>query len=174
MTTPPDAGVSADLQKAISDALKMIPYGFHALTSRHGKETNVMVLNWFTQVSFEPQHIVIGLQQTSTTYRLVKASGGFVVNIFHKAEADVVKQFSKSREKNPQKFESAHWQPAPVTGVPVLDEAAAFLECEVAGELDTGAGHSAILGRVVGGGVRVKHDPGEGLTLPHIGWSYSG
>ncbi|MBI3160612.1 MAG: flavin reductase family protein [Chloroflexi bacterium] len=174
MTTQHEPDSAEAVEKAISGALKMIPYGFHALTSKHGKEMNVMVLNWFSQVSFEPQHIVIGLQQTSTTYGLVEASGHFVVNIFHQAEADVVKQFSKSREKNPQKFEGAHWQPAPVTGVPVLDEAAAFLECEVAGELDTGAGHSVILGRVVGGGVRASHDPGEGLTLPHVGWSYSG
>lgn len=161
-------------EKAISNALNMIPYGFYAITSAAGKDQNVMVLNWFTQISFEPQHIVLGLQQTSHSYGLIKESGKFVVNIFHKDEADVIKAFTKSRAKNPEKFAAAHWQAAPVTGLPLLDEAAAYLECEVAGELDTGSGHSVILGKVVGGGVRAKHAAEDSLTLPQLGWSYSG
>ena len=40
-------------ENAISNALNMIPYGFYAVTSRAGDDRNVMVLNWFSQVSFE-------------------------------------------------------------------------------------------------------------------------
>lgn len=162
------------LDKEITGTLNMIPYGFYALTSRAGEDRNVMVLNWFSQVSFEPQHVAIGLQKTSTTYGLVQKSKQFVVNIFNKQEMDIIKQFSKSRAKNPDKFKSANWQDAPVTGVPVLDEAAAYLECEVVGELDTGSGHSVIVAKVVGAGVRAKHEREETLTLLDVGWSYSG
>lgn len=161
-------------EKAVTAALNMIPYGFYAVTTAAGDDQNVMVLNWFSQVSFEPQHIILGLQRTSHSYGLVKQSGKFVVNIFHRDAAEVIKPFTKSREKNPQKFEAARWGPAPVTGLPVLDEAAAYIECEVAGELDTGSGHSVILGKVVGGGVRKKHAAEETLSLPFLGWSYSG
>lgn len=160
--------------KQISDALNMIPYGFYALTSRAGDDRNVMVMNWMTQVSFEPQHIVIGLQNTSYTMGLVKKSKKFAVNIFHKDDADVVKNFSKSRKKDPDKFAKANYTDGPATGVPVLNEAASYLECEVDKIIDTGAGHSVLIARVVGGGVNKEMESSDALTLSQIGWSYSG
>lgn len=158
----------------ISDALKLIPYGFYALTSRDGDDMNVMVLNWFSQVSFEPQHVVVGLQNTAYSMKLVKASKKFALNIFHKEDADEIKPFTKSREKNPDKFNAARTTPGPVTGVPVLDAAAAYLECEVVEIIDTGSGHSVVLARVVGGDVRKEFSPDQTLSLPFLGWSYAG
>lgn len=159
---------------AVSDALNLIPYGFYAITSRDGADRNVMVLNWLTQVSFEPQHIVIGLQNTSYTMGLVKKSGKFVVNIFDKEQANVVKQFTKSRENDPDKFTNANYSDGPVTGVPVLDEAAAYLELEVEEIYDTEAGHSVVIGKVVGGDLRKEIEASDTLTLPYLGWSYAG
>ena len=161
-------------EKAISDALKMIPYGFYAVTSRDGDDRNVMVLNWFSQVSFEPQHVVIGLQNSSYSFGLIEKSKKFVVNVFNKEDAEAIKPFTKSREKNPNKFKSANFSDAPETGVPVLDEAAAFLECEVVEIVDTGSGHSAVVGKVVGAGVRKPGKAGDTLTLVDLGWSYAG
>ena len=90
-----------------SDALKLIPYGFYALTSRDGDVMNAMVVNWFSQVSFEPQHVVIGLQNSAFSMNIVAKSKKFVLNIFHEDHADEIKPFTKSREKNPEKFETA-------------------------------------------------------------------
>ena len=161
-------------QKPISDALNMIPYGFYAVTSRDGDDRNVMVLNCFSQVSFEPQHVVIGLQNTAYTFGLVEKTGKFVVNLYRTEDQEAIKPFTKSREKNPDKFASANYSDAPVTGLPVLDEAAAYLECEVVEIVDTGSGHSAVVAKVVGGGVRKAGKAGETLTLVDLGWSYAG
>jgi flavin reductase (DIM6/NTAB) family NADH-FMN oxidoreductase RutF len=161
-------------ENMMSNALKMIPYGFYAITSRDGDDRNVMVLNWFSQASFEPQHVVIGLQNTAYTFGLVEKSKKFAVNIYSKEDADEIKAFTKSREKNPDKFESANYSDGPMTGLPILDEAAAYLECEVVEIVDTGSGHSVVIGKVVGGGVRKEGDAGDTLTLPHLGWNYAG
>jgi flavin reductase (DIM6/NTAB) family NADH-FMN oxidoreductase RutF len=156
------------------DALKLIPYGFYAVTTRAGDDRNVMVLNWLTQVSFEPQHLVLGLQNTSYSMGLVKKSKVFGVNIFRKENAGVIKAFTKSREKNPDKFQAANYSDGPQTGVPILDEAAAYLECEVVEIYDTGAGHSVVIAKVVGGAVRQEGEAADSLTLPDLGWSYAG
>jgi len=161
-------------EQSISDGLNMIPYGFYAVTSQNGDDKNVMVLNWFSQVSFEPQHVAIGLQQKAHSHELIMHSKKFAVNIFHQDDEEVVKQFSKSREKNPDKFADANWKPGTVTGVPVIDEAAAVLECEVVHVYDTGSGHSVVIGKVVGGEVRKEMEPEDTLTVGHVGWSYSG
>jgi len=160
--------------QSVSDALNLIPYGFYAVTSRVGEDRNVMVLNWFSQVSFEPQHVVIGLQNTAHTMGLVKESGKFVVNIYRKEVANEIKPFTKSRKKAPDKFDQASYFDGPVTGVPVLKEAAAYLECKVVQITDTGAGHSVVLAKVVGGDVSKAGEASDTLTLPDLGWSYSG
>ena len=54
--------MSAD---SIKDALRMMPYGFYSITSRHGDEVNAMVANWVTQVAFEPRMVAIGLQNAN-------------------------------------------------------------------------------------------------------------
>ena len=161
-------------EKVISEALNKIPYGFYALTSRDSEDMNVMVLNWFTQVSFEPQHVAIGLQKTSYSYGLLEKNKVFAVNIFGKDSVEIIKQFSKSREKNPDKFESVNYTEGPVTGVPVLNEAAAYLECEIIEFVETGSGHNVVVAKVVGAGVRKQGKAEDTLTLLDIGWSYSG
>lgn len=161
-------------ENMISDALKMIPYGLFAVTSRDGNDRNVMVLNWFSQVSFEPQHVVIGLQNSSYSYGLIEKSKKFAVNIFNKEDAEAIKPFTKSREKNPDKFKSANFSDGPVTALPVLDEAAGYFECEVVEIVDTGSGHSAVVGKVVGAGVNKPGKAGDTLTLVDLGWSYAG
>lgn len=161
-------------ENPISDGLNMIPYGFYAVTSQHENDKNVMVLNWFSQMSFEPWHVVIGLQQKAHSHKLIEQSKKFAVNIFRKEDVELIKAFSKSREKNPDKFASAKWSAGAVTGIPVLDEAAAVLECEVTEIIDTGSGHSIVVGKVVGGDVRKESEATDTLTLQDIGWSYSG
>jgi flavin reductase (DIM6/NTAB) family NADH-FMN oxidoreductase RutF len=133
-----------------------------------------MVLNWFSQVSFEPHHVVIGLQNTAYSMKLVQNSKKFVINIFHQDDAEAIKPFTKSRVKNPDKFKEARYTDGPITGVPVLDAAAAYLECEVVEIVDTGAGHSAVVAKVVNGDVRKEFKADETLSLPQLGWSYAG
>jgi flavin reductase (DIM6/NTAB) family NADH-FMN oxidoreductase RutF len=158
----------------ISEALHMIPYGFYSVTTRAGDDRNVMVLNWLTQVSFEPQHLALGVQNTSYSFGLMQQSRKLIVNIFKTEDQDVVKQFSKSREKNPEKFLKAKYTDGPVTGLPVLTDAAAYLECEIVETVDTGAGHTVVIAKVVGAGVQQEAKASETLTLVDIGWNYAG
>ena len=158
----------------IKDGLMMIPYGFYSITSRHGDEINAMVANWLTQVSYEPRLLALGLQKTSHTHALVAESGAFTVNIFNKQDADLIKPYTKSRAKNPEKISGAKYSPAPVTGCPVLEGAAAYLECKVVTRHDAGSGYSIVVGEVVAGEVFKPGDAGDTLTLPYLGWSYAG
>lgn len=158
----------------IKQALRMMPYGFFSITSRHGDDVNVMVANWVMQVSFEPRLIALGLQKTSYSYGLIKDGGVFAVNIFNKADIQEIKSFTKSRAKNPNKVETADFTPGPVTGCPILAGAAAYLEVKVQQVVDVGGDHDIVVGEVVGAGVRTPGDASDTLTLASIGWSYAG
>jgi len=57
-----------------------------------------------------------------------------------------------------------------VTGAPILEEAAAFVECEVRHLYPVGD-HSIVVGQVVEAGVLHEADP---LTFKETGWHYGG
>lgn len=158
----------------MKDALNMLPYGFYAIGSRSDSDVNIMVANWITQASFSPRLVALGLQKTSYTHQLISAGRVFTVNIFNEADADVIKGFTKSREKNPDKVKDANYSAGPETGAPVVDGAAAYLECRVVQIVDVGGDHDLVVGEVVGAGVSKEGPVDETLTLPDIGWSYAG
>lgn len=158
----------------ISDALKMMPYGFYSITSKLEGDLNIMVANWIIQASFEPRLMVLALQKTSYSYRLITQGKVFAVNIFNQAGAEAIKPFTKSRVKKPEKVEQAGFLPGPQTGCPILKEASAYLECRVVQVVETGGDHNLVIGEVVGGGVQKPGDAKDMLTLPFLGWSYAG
>lgn len=159
---------------AIKDALRLMPYAFYSITSRHGDEVNAMVANWLTQVSFEPRQVALGLQKTSLSHSLIVGSKVFTVNIFHKADVELMKPFTKGRAKNPEKMVSAQYTAAPITGCPILAGAAAYFECRVVNTVDSGGDHDIIVGEVVGAGVLKPGSVNDSVTLLDLGWSYAG
>jgi len=161
-------------ENQISDALKLVPYGFYAVGSSFEGDHNVMVLNWLTQASFEPQLIAIGLVKTAYSHGLIEKSGSFTVSLFRQEDKDAVMPFTKGRAKNPEKMQGAKFSLSPELGNPVLDSAVAFIECRVVNAVDTGGDHDIILAEVVNAEVRKPSEAKDMLTLPGIGWSYAG
>lgn len=158
----------------IKEALNRMPYGFYGLTSRHGDDVNAMVANWIMQASFTPRLIAVGLQKKAYTHGVISAGGVFCVNMFNQEDQDAMLPFTKGRAKRPDKMAEASFTPAPETGCPILEGAAAYLECTVVQMVDVGGDHDVLIGEVVGGGVLKEGDVDDTLTLPHLGWSYAG
>lgn len=158
----------------VKEALKMMPYGFYSITSTAGDDVNAMVANWITQSSFEPRQLTLGLQKTCYTHGLVDEGRVFAVNIFRAQDADYIKPFTKGRAKNPDKMKDAQFEPGPETGCPVLEGAAAVIECRVVDIVDTGGDHDLIVGEVVGAQIFKQGEVADTLTLTDLGWSYAG
>jgi flavin reductase (DIM6/NTAB) family NADH-FMN oxidoreductase RutF len=133
-----------------------------------------MVANWITQASFSPRLLVFALQKTSYTHQLVTSGKVFSINIFSEADAEIIKGFTKSREKNPDKVANAHYTPGPQTGSPIIDGAAAYLECRVVNIVDSGGDHDVVIAEIVGADVFKEGKADAMLSLPDIGWSYAG
>ena len=159
----------------IKDALSMMPYGFYSITSRNGDEVNAMVANWIIQSSFTPRLITMGLAKKAYTHSVVSQGRVFCVNIFNKEDIEAIKHYTKARSKNPDKMKDAPaYTEGPETGCPVLAGAAAYVECKVVQLIDVGGDHDLLVGEVVGGGVNKPGAVSDTLTLPDMGWSYSG
>jgi flavin reductase (DIM6/NTAB) family NADH-FMN oxidoreductase RutF len=162
------------MSEEVKNALRMMPYGFYALSSRSGDDVNVMVLNWVTQVSYEPRLLAIGLAKSAYSHSLVEKGNVFALNIFNKDDADLIKPFTKGRAKNPDKMVGVSFVPGPETSCPIIQGVAAYLECKVVKMIDIGGDHDVVVGEVVAAGVYKPGEAGETLSLPDLGWSYAG
>jgi flavin reductase (DIM6/NTAB) family NADH-FMN oxidoreductase RutF len=158
----------------IKDVLRMLPYGFYAITSKNDSDVNAMVGTWLTQASFEPRLIVFALQKSAYSHQLISQGRVFTVNLFNGKNEDAIKPFTKSYEKDPDKLRGVEYNLTPETGCPILPNTSAWLECRVQQIVDIGGDHDLVVGEVVGAAVLEELEAAETLSLPDIGWSYAG
>ena len=158
----------------IKDALRMMPYGFYAFTTKDGEDVNAMVVNWVSQMSYAPRLLAVGIQKSCYSHGLLAVGGGFGLNIFLQADSEAIMGVTSGRAKKPEKMTEANYSAAPETGVPVLDGAAAFIECKVTRIVDVGGDHDIIVGEAINADVLKEGAPPDVLSLTQLGWSYAG
>ncbi len=129
-----------------------LPYGLYIVGSRAGERRNGMVLNWATQVAFEPKLVGIGVEHGALTHELITAGGAFTLCTIDREDRAIVRKFTKPVEvdeaamtMNGFPFHEGR------TGAPILDASPAWLDCEVRQQVETG-GHTFFIGEVVDAG----------------------
>jgi flavin reductase (DIM6/NTAB) family NADH-FMN oxidoreductase RutF len=126
------------------------PSGLYVIGSRSRDRRNAMTANWVTQVSFDPKLVAVSVEKEAVTHQLIADGGSFTVNTIDREDRAIVRKFTKPVEDDT----SAHtlngfpYHDGPSTGGPVLDQAVAFIECEVRNAVDVG-GHTLFVGEVV-------------------------
>lgn len=148
-------------------ALEQISYGLYVIGSKDGDEVNGMTANWLTQCSFEPRMVALAVEAESHTMTNIRASKVFSVNLVAEADTRLIEQFVEPQERAGNKLGGIDFRTA-TTGCPILEQALAWIECEVVQTVMTGD-HELVVGRVVDGG---ENREGEPLTLKAMGWSY--
>ena len=104
--------------------------------------------------------MVVGLSRQHHTYDLVETGRVFCLHLLDEAHLDWVWHFGLQSGRDVDKFQGLAVR-AGKTGCPVLTDAPAWLECQVADRLNTGD-RSLFLGDVVDAG---QGKPGPLLTL---------
>lgn len=124
-----------------SQLAKLISQGMYVIGVRDGERQNAFTAAWVMQVSFSPWLVVLGINPTSYSYRLLKASGICTINVLGSDQARVAEHFGKS---GMDKMAGFDWQSA-VTGAPILSDALAYFDCRVSHYADAGDHELAIL-----------------------------
>ena len=153
--------------EAAKPALKQISYGLYVVGSKNGDEVNGMTANWLTQCSFEPRMVALAVEAQSHTMANIRASNVFSVNIVAEEDTDLIEKFVEPQERAGNKLGGVAFR-TEQTGCPILEQAIAWMECEVAQTVMAGD-HELVIGVVVNGGQNREGDP---LTLRAMGWSY--
>ncbi len=114
-------------------------------TQAEGEEPQGMTVTSFASVSLSPPQILVCLNDSAETGESIKKSGIFAVNILASDQESVSNNFAGGNSMQ-ERFSATSWTDG-VTGVPVLNDSLASLECEVVQEMRAGT-HWVIVGEV--------------------------
>jgi len=148
----PEGQDAEEYDKLRRRVLWKMPSGLYVIGSRAGDRRNGMTANWVTQVSFDPKLVAVSVEKTALTHALIEEGRVFTVNLVDREDRPIVRKFTKPVEVD---AEAGTLNGFPfhdgVTGAPVLDQAVAFVECEVRQAVDVG-NHTLFVGEVVQAG----------------------
>ncbi len=133
------------------ELFRRLTNGLYVVGVAHGDQRDAFTAAWITQVSFDPLLLALSINPGHASYPILMASGVFGISILRRGQQELARQFGTQSGRTVDKLAGQQWRAA-LEGVPVLLDAAAYLECRVAGRHAAGD-HELVLARVVGGRV---------------------
>ncbi|HVE79964.1 MAG TPA: flavin reductase family protein [Gemmatimonadaceae bacterium] len=125
--------------------------GVYVIGVADGGRRNAFTAAWVTQVAFEPLLLALSVNPQNASAPLLRAGGGFVVNVLREGQLELARRFGTRSGRDEDKLAGVRWRPGR-TGAPILEEALAYLDCEVSARVGVGD-HELFVGRVVDGRV---------------------
>jgi flavin reductase (DIM6/NTAB) family NADH-FMN oxidoreductase RutF len=125
--------------------------GVYVVGVAHEGRYNAFTAAWVTQVAFEPLLVALSVNPNNLSYSLLKQSGAFVLNVLRHDQLDLARHFGTQTGSDLDKLAGQPWRPGTL-GAPILQTAAAYLECRITGAMPAGD-HQLVLGKAVRGEV---------------------
>ncbi len=155
----------------IKDILRMFQYGLFVAASPSPDGPRAATVSWVTQVSFEPKLIAVAMRRGTTICQAVEASRRFALHVVGAQQADIARAFFKTTPAGADEI-AGYAFTLSERDVPILNAAAAWLECEVCEEAGQAGDHAVFVARIVDGAINT---PGAAaLALRDTLWHYGG
>jgi 4-hydroxyphenylacetate 3-hydroxylase, reductase component len=131
-------------ERAFRNALGLFPTGVAVITALGGGVRLGLTVSSFTSVSLSPPLVLFNVAKRATTFAAWQMVDRYAINILSEDQVIVSNRFASSG--------GDRWEGVPVlsgtTGVPILPNVLAALECTAYARYD-GGDHQIFLGRVV-------------------------
>jgi flavin reductase (DIM6/NTAB) family NADH-FMN oxidoreductase RutF len=131
--------------------------GVTVITTAAGDQLHGMTANAVSSLSLDPVMVLICVDKTTYTHRVLDEGGVFTVNILGEQQEGVSRIFAKkgAPETGTLRGQAFHLGE---TGAPILEGCLAYVECRVVNVME-GGDHSIFLGEVVSEGVEEEMRP---------------
>lgn len=128
------------------EVLAKFPLGVSVATLGRGGVESALTISWMSPVSFEPPHVMIAVDKLHLSVDFLKSTKNFVLNLLKADQAKLAGVFAKQSVQGENKLAGVKTREAP-SGAPILTDALAYLDCEVAQTLEVGD-HLLFIGKV--------------------------
>ncbi|WP_331375219.1 flavin reductase family protein [Sinorhizobium chiapasense] len=135
--------------EGLKRALRALGGGVSIITAGEGETRTGATVTSATALSIDPPRMIVTLNRSASTLPVVERYGHFCVNVVGHDHETLANQFAGlGGLKGAERYHGAEWIRLE-SGAPVLENAAAAIDCEVE-ELIERHSHAIVLGRVVG------------------------
>lgn len=112
-------------------------------------EDNVLAVGYCGNCSYAPPMVMVGIVPTRYSYKMIKESGCFVVNIADKSYQETFDYLGKYSKRDEDKLAKMQvkLQDGKVVNAPVLTDCPVNIECTVVDSIMTGS-HEMFVGKV--------------------------
>lgn len=166
-TTPArtDAGdgpeAPAGAADAFKDAMRHLAGGVCIITAAHGRERSGLTVTSLVSLSAEPPSVIVSINRNASTLPLLRRSGRFAASLLGQGHSDIADRFAgRAGVRGAARFAGAEWIGRP-DHPPVLADALASFECEVAETMDRFS-HTIVIGLVTAS--RTRSESGGALV----------
>jgi flavin reductase (DIM6/NTAB) family NADH-FMN oxidoreductase RutF len=145
-------------------ALSRFPSGVTVVTTRNAEgHAYGITVSAFCSVSLVPPMVLACIEKITASHDALIEAGEFVVNILHEDQRPISEQFA---EPAADKFSSVSTSET-ASGIPILNDALAVLECRLRHTYD-GGDHTIFVGEVE------RVTAGNGVPLVYAQGDYAG
>jgi flavin reductase (DIM6/NTAB) family NADH-FMN oxidoreductase RutF len=131
--------------------LGRVPSGIYILTIGTGQQATGMVGSWVMQAGFEPPMVSVAVKLGREVCDWLTQHQPFVLNLIGEDQKHLLRHFQKNFQPGEPVFNGLAVTQA-ADGVPILDDALGYLECQPVSHIDSGD-HRVFLAKVVRGGL---------------------
>jgi flavin reductase (DIM6/NTAB) family NADH-FMN oxidoreductase RutF len=133
----------------IRELFRRITLGVYVIGAAHEGRRGVFTAAWVMPASYRPLLLAVSVNPGNASHAILKASGSFAVSVLKRGQLELARRFGARAEPGHDKLVGVAWRPGN-RGAPVLQEALACFECEVASCIAAGD-HELVVGRVTAG-----------------------
>ncbi|MDI6604915.1 MAG: flavin reductase family protein [Thermoanaerobacteraceae bacterium] len=127
-------------------------------------KNNALAVAYCCNCSFDPPMVMVGIVPSRYSYKLVKETGCFVVNLVSKQQKDMFEYLGSHSGKNEDKFSKLNLrvEEGVKVNAPLLSDCPVNIECKVVDSIVTGS-HEMFVGKVefVHADEKLLNDKGE-------------
>jgi flavin reductase (DIM6/NTAB) family NADH-FMN oxidoreductase RutF len=127
-------------------AMRHLVGGVSIITVGQDRDITGMTVTSVASLSVDPPALIVSINRSASSWPLIKRNGFFGVNILNADQIDIAERFAgKGGITGADRFAGAEWITR-VSGVPLLAEALAAIDCEVEHIVERHS-HAIVIGR---------------------------
>lgn len=152
-------------------ALQMLHNGLFVLTAGSGEHCYAGTLSWVSQASFRPPLIMAALRRSSRLFGCLAESRAGALNVLGQGQLELARRLFVHARGRDGAFEGERYS-AGITPVPVLENAAACLECRLCRTVEDVGDHAIVIMEVVA--AQCRRLDAKPLSAAESPWKYGG
>ncbi|MCC8043613.1 MAG: flavin reductase [Oscillospiraceae bacterium] len=130
-----------------------LTYGLFILTAKDGDKDNGCIINTVTQVTTEPNRIMVAVNKSNLTHDMIMNSGEFNVSVLtEKSRFETYKHWGFQSGRDADKLEAVSYSRSANGLIYITEETNAFISAKVVEQTDLGT-HTMFLAEVTDGAV---------------------